>query len=310
MEIPEMIQRWIADNPGVVSLIKYLFALLIIVIIVSLIRRAVKRRFPDTASKYKLQKGVEVAGYSVAAILSIVYFAGGVSDVGLLLGLFTAGLTFTLQELVLSIAGSLYIFVVGVYKPGDRIEINGIKGDVLDIDSVYTVLMEIGEWVTSDNYTGRIVRLSNAFVFRGPVYNYSQDFPFVWDELTVPIRYGSEMDVAKEIVTTVAAETLSEYVHQSRETWARVVERYYIEDAVLEPTLAITLTDNWIELNLRYIVSYKKRRSIRDQLFEGIRRRVTAAEGQVALASATFEVVRFPELRVAPGERLPTAKRV
>ena len=80
-------------------------------------------------------------------------------------------------------AGSVYIFIVRVYDPGDRIEINGIKGDVIDIDSIYTTMMEIGQWVSSDNYSGRIVKLSNAFVFKGPVYNYSQDFPFVWDEI-------------------------------------------------------------------------------------------------------------------------------
>ena len=93
----------------------------------------------------------------------------------------------TLQELILSIAGSLYIFFVKVYQPGDRIEINGIKGDVIDINSMYTTMMEIGEWVSSDNYSGRIVKLSNAFVFKGPIYNFSQDFPFIWDEFNLPI---------------------------------------------------------------------------------------------------------------------------
>jgi len=99
--------------------------------------------------------------------------------------LLTAGITITLQELILSVAGSFYIFLLGVYKPGDRIEINNIKGDVIDIDSIYTTMMEIGEWVSSDNYSGRIVKLSNAFVFKGPVYNYSKDFPFVWDEFNL-----------------------------------------------------------------------------------------------------------------------------
>lgn len=54
-----------------------------------------------------------------------------------------------------------------VYKPGDRIEINAIK-DVLDINNVFTTLMEIGEWVSIDNYSGRIVKISNAFVFLRP----------------------------------------------------------------------------------------------------------------------------------------------
>ncbi len=176
------------------------------------------------------------------------------------MGLLSAGITITLQELILSIAGSFYIFFVRVYKPGDRIEINGIKGDVIDVDSIYTTMMEIGQWVSSDNYSGRIVKLSNAFVFRGPVYNYSQDFPFVWDEFNLPIRYGSDIELAKSIIISVATEHLSEYVQESIADWKKVVDKYYIEDANVDPTLAITLTDNWISFNLRYIVDYKKRR--------------------------------------------------
>lgn len=215
---------------------------------------------------------------------------------GLAVGLLTAGITITLQELILSVAGSFYIFLVRVYKPGDRIEINGIKGDVLDIDSIYTTLMEIGEWVSTDNYSGRIVKLSNAFVFKGPVYNYSQDFPFVWDEFNLPIKYGSDMDLAKAIVTRVAQEQLSGFVSQSVAQWKEVVEKYYIEDAQVEPTLAITLTDNWAQFNLRYIVDYKKRRLTKHKLNEEIGKQIEASGGKVILASATFEIVRIPTI--------------
>ena len=121
-------------------------------------------------------------------------------------------------------------------------------------------MMEIGQWVSSDNYSGRIVKLSNAFVFKGPVYNYSQDFPFVWDEFNIPIRYGSDVDMAKQIVISVAQEHLSEYVKESISEWKGVVDKFYIEDAQVDPTLAITMTDNWIQFNLRYIVDYKKKK--------------------------------------------------
>lgn len=99
-------------------------------------------------------------------ILSFFYFTGNIKDFTLAIGLFTAGIAFTLQELILSIAGSLFIFIVKVYKPGDRIEINGIKGDVIDVNSIYTTMMEIGQWIHSD----RIVKLSNSFIFKGPIY--------------------------------------------------------------------------------------------------------------------------------------------
>lgn len=298
MESIEYIMEWLDANPTVVSLLKYGAWVVVVLLVIAWLRRYLKRRLPDNRVKYRTQKGIEVLGYLFILILTISYFTGSIKDLGLAIGLLTAGITITLQELILSIAGSFYIFFVRVYKPGDRIEINGIKGDVIDIDSIYTTMMEIGEWVSSDNYSGRIVKLSNAFVFKGPVYNYSQDFPFVWDEFNLPIRYGSDVEMAKKIVIETAQELLSDYVQQSRNKWEKVVERYYIEDAQVDPTLAVTLTDNWIQFNLRYIVDYKKRRYTRHVLHEQIRKRIEATGGAVILASQTMEIVRIPTLDI------------
>lgn len=292
----ENINSWIELHPTATSIIKYLAWIALILLVVAWTRRYLKKKLPDNAVKYKTQKGIEILGYFLVAIVSVSYFTGNIKDFGLAIGFLTAGITITLQELILSIAGSFYIFFVKVYKPGDRIEINEIKGDVIDIDSIYTTMMEIGEWVTSDNYSGRIVKLSNSFVFKGPVYNYSQDFPFVWDEFNLPIRHGSDMELAKSIVIAVAQEKLSSYVNASIEEWKAVVAKYYIEDAVVEPTLAITLTDNWIQFNLRYIVDYKKRRVVKNELNQEIGRRIAQTNGKVGLASTTFEIVSIPTI--------------
>jgi small-conductance mechanosensitive channel len=185
-----------------------------------------------------------------------------------------------------------------VYHPGDRIEMNGIKGDVIDVYTLYVTMMEIGEWVSSDNYSGRIVKISNAFVFKGPVYNYSQDFPFIWDEFNLLIRYRSDVELAKEIVIKVATEHLAEYTAKSRDRWENVVNKYYIEDAVVDPTFAITLTDNWIQFNLRYIVDHKKRRATKHLLNETIGSEIRSTNGKVVLASATVELAQLPEVKI------------
>ena len=290
----EELNKWFTEYPILTSILKYLIWIILIFSIIAWARKLLKKRLPDNSLRYKSQKGIEIIGYFLAILITVTYFTGNIKDFGLAIGLLTAGITITLQELILSIAGSFYIFFVRVYKPGDRIEINGIKGDVIDIDSIYTTMMEIGEWVSSDNYSGRIVKLSNAFVFKGPVYNYSQDFPFVWDEFNLPIRYGSDIELVREIVISVAQEHLSDYVKASISDWKGVVEKYYIEDAQVDPTLAITMTDNWIQFNLRYIVDYKKRRYTKHILNEIIGARIQQTNGKVILASATFEIVKIP----------------
>ncbi|MDM9630345.1 mechanosensitive ion channel family protein [Robiginitalea aurantiaca] len=287
-----------ADHPTSVALIRYFVWVVVIIGFVQFLRKLIRKNQPNTDARYKSQKVIEVTGYVFILLLSISYFTGNIKDFALAIGLLTAGITITLQELILSIAGSVYIFFIQVYKPGDRIEINGIKGDVIDIDSIYTTMMEIGEWVSSDNYSGRIVKLSNAFVFKGPVYNYSRDFPFIWDEFNIPVRYGSDIELAKELIVGIASEQLSGYVKNSISDWKRVVERYYIEDAQVAPTLALTMTDNWVQFNLRYIVDYKKRRYTKHLLNELILKAIEETDGKVVLASTTIEVVRVPTLNI------------
>ena len=287
------------NNPAVIKFGTLLLWIIVIVFAISFLRKILKKRIADVAIRYKAQKGIEIIGYVLIVILILLFFTvKNLEDYTVIIGLFTAGITFTLQELILSIAGSFYIFFVRVYKPGDRIEINGIKGDVIDIDSIYTTLMEMGEWVSSDNYSGRIVKISNAFVFKGPIKNYSMDFPFVWDELNVLITYESDRELAKKVILDQASNYLAEYTQNSIKKWQEMVERYYIEDSKLDPTLAITLTDNWVAINLRYITDYKRRRATKHELFERIQEAIKNTNGKVNFASTTLQLLKIPEMDV------------
>lgn len=287
------------NDPTVLRYTKLVLWILVIVLFISIFRRILRKKIDNISIRYKAQKGVEVIGYVLIALLILMAFTlDSIKDYTIIIGLFTAGITFTLQELILSIAGSFYIFFVRVYQPGDRIEINGIRGDVIDIDSIYTTLMEIGEWVSSDNYSGRIVKISNAFVFKGPIKNYSMDFPFVWDELNVLITYSSDVELAKKLVLDNATELLSDYTKNSLAKWEEMVKRYYIENAKIAPTLAISLTDNWIAINLRYITDYKLRRDTRHKLFELIEKSILGTDGKVTLASSTLQLLKIPQVDI------------
>ncbi|WP_317173033.1 mechanosensitive ion channel domain-containing protein [Aestuariibaculum marinum] len=139
----EQLKQWAADNPTLFSVAKYVLLVVFVFMIIQFVRRLLRKQVTDATARYKSQKGIEIIGYVILIFLTVSYFTGNIRDFTLAIGLFSAGIAITLQELILSIAGSLYIFVVKVYKPGDRIEINGIKGDVIDVDSIYTTMMEM-----------------------------------------------------------------------------------------------------------------------------------------------------------------------
>ena len=177
-------------------------------------------------------------------------------------------------------------------------QLGGIKGDVIDIGVLRTTLREVGQWVNGDLYNGRIVRIANSFIFKEPVYNYSADFPFLWDEITLPVRYGSNWEYTRKVLDQVVNEICGDYAVESLAAWKEAVSKYRLETARIEPMITLVANDNWIEFTARYIVDYRKRRFVKDGLLTRILEEVDKSNNQIRLASAMFELVNVPRLDI------------
>ncbi len=163
--------------------------------------------------------------------------------------------------------------------------------------------MEIDEWVDGDLYNGRIVRIANNFVFKGPVYNYSADFPFLWDEIKVPIKYGSDYNLAREIIKKAADKITGEYASISQARWDDMVRKYNIENASLDTMVFLKITDNWAEYTLRYVVNYRERQLTKNEISTEILKQISNCKGVVELASATFTITsEMPTINVVNKE--------
>lgn len=271
---------------------------LIISLLVRLFQRSLGNYVRDSSSRYASRKVVTFIGYFLVFILSIVVFKDELGNLAVIVGAATAGIAFALKEVIVSLAGWVAVTFGDFYKIGDRIQLGGIKGDVIDIGFARTTLMELGEWVKADQYTGRIVRVANSFVFTEPMFNYSGDFPYLWDEITVPIKYGSDFQEADHLLKMVVAEVTSPYVSEAQEHWGKFEKKYLVERARTEPMVTLVLNDNWMEFTIRYVVEFKKRRLTKDALYRRILEELDGTNGRVGLASATFHLVEAPTINV------------
>ncbi|QPN65204.1 mechanosensitive ion channel family protein [Synechococcus sp. CBW1004] len=270
-----------------------------IVLVVKLIQATLIRRLTDPDSRYYARKLVTLGGWLAVALLITVVFRDRLGGLPVAIGVASAGIAFALQEVIGSIAGWIAISFGNFYSPGDRVQLGGIRGDVIDIGILRTTLMELGEWVASDLYTGRVVRIANSFVFKEPVFNYSGDFPFLWDEVRIPVQHGCDHRLARQLLEEVLQEVCSEdLIRDSRQAWQRLVRRYLLENASLEPAVSLVITDNWMEFTLRYLVDYKRRRSTRDRLSMRVLDAFADSGGAVALGSATLQLVEPDPLEV------------
>ncbi len=294
----EFIDKYLHDT-AVEKIAVVVLGIAIIWGVSQLIKKKLVLRIHDNSTRYKTQKVVSFVGYILVVLVLTIVYSEKLGGLSVAFGIAGAGIAFALQEVIASFAGWLAIMFGGFYQPGDRVQLGGIKGDVMDIGLLRTTIMETGQWVDGDLYNGRIVLIANSFVFKEPVFNYSGDFPFLWDEIKVPIAYGSDYERAKEILLETGRHFAGDLTSMSREKWVELQNRFRLEDAQTEPMVSLIANDNWVEFTMRYVVDYKRRRSTKTELFTRILKEVEATNGAVRFASATFELVGMPEVKVS-----------
>jgi small-conductance mechanosensitive channel len=295
--MPENILEFLFD-PIVSRLITVLIGFIVIGLLARWLRRWLTRYIQNKRTASSVSQVIRFLSYLAAVTLVLIIFSGELPGFSVTLGVAGAGIAFALQEVIVGIAGWIAISFGQFYAVGDRVQLGGIRGDVIQIGVLRTTLMEIGEWVKADQYNGRIVRVSNAFVFKEPVFNYSEDISFVWDEISLPVRYGSDHHLAREIMRKAADVVLGASIEEVTREWNVMRQKYPLEHASVEPRVFMIANDNWMQLSLRYPVDVKRRRSIHDELFMYILDAIAETEGRVMLASATFELVAAPAIDV------------
>ncbi len=283
--------------------------------------RAVQRRFgtkgvsggggiseagrDDQHSAYWLRKMATYAIWGLALLLVVVIWAEFGRQASFIVGAFSAGVAFALQNVFGSFAAWIGILTGKVFKAGDRVMMGGVRGDIIDISPLRTTIMEIGSpgseedsdvWVKARQYTGRVVTVSNTAFFEEPVYNYSRDFEYIWEEITVPLTYTTDWEKGRDILLGEVQEATRAFREASARSLEGMARRYLVRQSEIEPQAFVRLTDNWIELSARFVIPVRSARRAKSDISERVLRRYSR-EG-VTVASATSEIVGLPPLRI------------
>jgi small-conductance mechanosensitive channel len=218
-------------------------------------------------------------------------------------GLVSAGLAFALQKVVTSLAGYFVIIRSKVFRVGDRITMGGVRGDVISLGFLKTTIMEMGDptgepssvWVHGRQYTGRIVTVTNDKIFEEPVFNSTRDFPFIWEEIHIPITYPSNRARAERILLDVAEKATVETQKEAEPHLRHMADQYQVDIEMLTPRVYYRITDNWLELSVRFLVNDRSSREIKDIVSRQILEQFD--EAQIGIASTTIDIVALPTLR-------------
>jgi small-conductance mechanosensitive channel len=223
-------------------------------------------------------------------------------------GLIGAGLAFALRQVITSFAGYFVILRGKTFNVGDRIVMGNVRGDVIALNFIQTVIMEMGQpppvqaddpsmWVRSRQYSGRVVTISNSKIFGEPVYNYTRDFPYIWEEMHLPISYKDDRNRAEQIILEVVTRNTSEIGKLAQPELDRLKHQFFIEAAAdLAPRVFLRITDNWVELSVRFLCRTHDIRGLKDRISREILADLDSAK--IGIASNTYDIVGVPPIKV------------
>lgn len=204
-------------------------------------------------------------------------------------GFVGAAVAFSIQDLFKNLIGGAVIIARNLYKVGDRIQIGDTYGDIIDIGILYTTLLEIRGWVAGDQSSGRIIKVPNGKVITSDVFNYTADHSFIWDEIHLPITHESDWRKAEYILTEIINESTNSLTASALEEIRHLQSKYFLTNDNVEPGVYLMITDNWISLYARYIVSARDRRKIQDKIMRLILERF-GNEESITIASETSTI--------------------
>lgn len=271
--IMDWIENELLITPNVqVKLFKTIIIILIVSFIYVFLKKLIYRLVDNNRVYYRSKKSMSYIIFVLAFILVGRIWFEGIQSLTTFIGLFSAGLAIVMKDVILNIAGWMYIKLKSPLRVGDRIEIDGIAGDVIDIQVFSFVLMEIRNWIDADQSTGRIVYIPNVTIFNEALLNYSKGIPYIWNEIPISVPFESNWKKAKVLLKEIATRHGEVISSKAEASIQEASKKFSLYNAQLEPTVytKIDTPSSSIILTLRYMCPYRNRRGSAELIYEEI----------------------------------------
>lgn len=306
----------VSTTTGVKLVVTAVFVAIVLALrrlVLALTRRSLGGEVGDSR-RFWARQGLQVIVAVVLVLGLVSIWVTPNTDITTGVGLISAGLAFALQQVITSLAAYFVILRGDTFGIGDRITLGGVRGDVVRLGFLKTTIMEMGQppavsdsdpaiWVNSRQYTGRLVTVTNGVIFTDPVYNYTREFPYLWEEMVLPIAYTDDRQLVEQILLRAARDHAVVDDQRANDAFESMRRRYALAPTSLNPSVYWRITDNWVELSLRFLVPHRGVRTIKDLMTRDILAGLD--EAGIGIASATNAIVGIPDLKIVDSRRHP-----
>ena len=224
-----------------------------------------KREYEFT-QKYKLI--MRVLKYT-----SIIFIWGRyIKSILTFVSVISAAFTIALRDLIFNFFCGIYIKVTKPFSVEDRIEIDEYKGDVVNINSMNFEILEVKNNDFTGQSTGIIIHLPNSIIFKSPLKNYNKAFKYIWDEIVVKVPIDSDIQKTKSTLYKIvnSNDIVRKIPNKLKKQINNVSNNYRIYYNQYDPIIYTKVVEDYIELQIRYLVHPKKARFVESTIWNNI----------------------------------------
>jgi small-conductance mechanosensitive channel/nucleotide-binding universal stress UspA family protein len=281
--------RQIAITVGLIVLV-LLFTNLVLVVLRPLFEMVVGRR-----SEIDLKMGWQFISwlfwiFAISIVLATVW---NLANLGLTLGIVAGALVLILQRPLTNIIGWMIILFKRPFQIGDRIEINNVKGYVVEIGILSTKVREFGAWLDGDDLTGRHIGIPNYWFIEYSLHNYTFHTRYIWDRVTVTLTYESDIELAEFFLLEATRDVIGETMKVAAPLVERDLELKKLSTAlVMEPEIRLKMVPSGVDISAIYFCLASERHRVYTEILRKAWKSLSS-DTRVEIAYPHMELVKW-----------------
>ncbi|MBV8143512.1 MAG: mechanosensitive ion channel [Gammaproteobacteria bacterium] len=250
-------------------------------------RRTVLRYVSDPRRRNQLLLMRRIVTWLLVLLILGLAFITHLSSFATFAGLLTAGVAVAMQSVLVSVVG--YFILIGKYglRVGDRVQVGGVIGEVIDLGLIRMHLLEL----TSQEPlgpTGRVVAFANSIVFQasGGLFRQIPGVNFTWHELTLNLPPGSDYLALKDQLLTAVTSVVEEYrgeIVRQAETINQTTSLPVPADVA--PQVQLQFSPDGVEAKVRYPVPLNRTAQIDERVSQRLHQLLQRAAAESAAAA-------------------------
>mgnify|MGYP000132246923 FL=1 len=243
-----------------------------IILVIEKIGIRIIKRTKDSKKEYNYTKKYKLIIRIIILSAIIVIWGKYIKNFLTLISLVSAAFTIAIRDLIFNFFSGIYIKLVKPFVVEDRIEINGYKGDVVNINTMNFEILEVSNTDTTGQSTGIIIHLPNSIIFNYPLKNYNKAFKYIWDEITIRIPLDADVNKAKKVLYKIvnSNEIIKKIPAKLKKQINNVSNSYRIYYNQYDPIIYTKINEDHIELQIRYLIHPKKSRYVESTISSDI----------------------------------------